>query len=542
MAHLEISSGELAGTRHELRDRTVVGRSASTELTIAHPSISRKHAELAPDASGRWVIKDLDSRNGTTVNGTAIKQRILSDGDQIAVGEVIIRFKEETSVHSPDATADDAPGFTISTLHRDHRPRISPEHVAAILGFGRSLQDIADPAERLGALLKLAVREEVGGWWAYALRVSDVNDSLQVRTLSVPATSPFGAFKEPHISKSVLRAVLADGEPVVANNLEKKQRFQAEMTVSPETAKFSAVACPFGSEEAAVDILYVILPLDLGTVEWLMLISLAVEQYRHAGAAWAARSAAELRAALDREMDLARQVQARTLPRPQQAQVSTIDWAVRFDPCLSVAGDYVDLVTRDDGSVLIVVADAAGKGMQAALITAGLHAIFHTQGRSSASLPEVVAAADQYLKTFLPDTSFVTLSAILFDPRSGEGCCVNCGHPPVIAVDVAGEARWIEGGENLPLGLCEGGVAAMPVEIRPGEWIFAYTDGLSEMFNESGEMLGLDRLQEQFQSLCGSSGDCAAEDLAANLGTWLDEFRGSAPIGDDRTLLIARRV
>ena len=45
----------------------------------------------------------------------------------------------------------------------------------------------------------------------------------------MPATSPFGAFKEPHISKSVLRAVLADGEPVVANKLEKKQRFQAEM-------------------------------------------------------------------------------------------------------------------------------------------------------------------------------------------------------------------------------------------------------------------------------------------------------------------------
>jgi serine phosphatase RsbU (regulator of sigma subunit) len=55
-------------------------------------------------------------------------------------------------------------------------------------------------------------------------------------------------------------------------------------------------------------------------------------------------------------------------------------------------------------------------------------------------------------------------------------------------------------------------------------------------------MLGLDRLQEQFQLLCGSSADCTAEDLAGNLNAWLDEFRGSAPIGDDRTLLIARRV
>src|SRR5271155_380041 len=95
MAYLEISSGEQSGKRHELPGKVVIGRSTTVWLTVPHPSISRKHAELAPNASGEWVITDLESRNGTTVNGSPVKQRVLGDGDQIAVGEVVIRFVDE---------------------------------------------------------------------------------------------------------------------------------------------------------------------------------------------------------------------------------------------------------------------------------------------------------------------------------------------------------------------------------------------------------------------------------------------------------------
>jgi hypothetical protein len=540
VSYIEFCSGEAAGKRRALEAAVVIGRSTSAQLVIDHPSVSRKHAEVTRDEEGHWIVRDLESRNGTTVNGTGIKQRVLRNGDQIGIGEVALRFISEASAIMPAGDVEDAPGFTISSFDSSQRPRISSDHVAAILAFGRSLQDVANPSDRLRALLELAVKREVGGWWSYALRVADVDGEIEITPLSPPANSAYGASKDPHISKSVLRAVLEAGEPVVANKLAKMQRFQAEMTVSPDSAKFSAVACPMGREGALADILYVILPPDMGSVEWLMLISLAVEQYRHADAAWAARSAAEMRAALDREMSLARDVQARTLP--QRHEVGELDWAVRFDPCLSVAGDYVDVVTRDDGRVLLLVADAAGKGIQAALITAGLHAIFHTRGRTSSLLPEVVAAADLYLKTFLPDTSFVTFSAILLDPRTGEGCCVNCGHPPMIAIDTKGEARLIEGGDNLPLGLCEGIIESCDVQMGRGDWLFGYTDGLSEMRNHAGDMVGLNQLHAQFKVLCGVHDACSAEDLAQMIGAWLDEYRGPAAIEDDRTLLVARRT
>lgn len=533
----------LAGVpqRHALTGRLVIGRSSQADLLLDHPSVSRRHAELWPDESGRWMLRDLNSRNGTTLNGGASWDRPLRHGDKIGMGELTLRFDAgEAAATTPVPEEEDAPGFTITPLDPTERARVSSQQVAAILSFGRSLADADSPDVRLRRLVELAVSPEIGGWWAYLLHVGFEAGELQVRDLAAPAGSPAGATHQPHVSRSVLRAVLEGGEPVVASRLSRLQRFQAELTVAPDSPTYSAVACPLDRQgPSAAGVLYVILPPEVGGVEWLMLISLAVEQYRNAEGAWAARQAAELRAAVDREMALARHVQGRTLPRPEAAP--SLEWAVRFDPCLAVAGDYVDVVPRDDGTVLLLVADAAGKGMQAALITAGLHAIFHTQGRTDSGLTDVVAAADQYLKTYLPDGSFVTFTALQVDPQTGAGVCVNCGHPPIVVVDGSGASRPIDGGDgNLPLGLCELPIASAAVQIRPGEWVLGYTDGLTELSNAEGEMLGLERLHEEMGRVGRECGSCAADALAGRLGVWLEGYRGAATARDDRTLLVAR--
>ena len=540
-AVLEIRSGGAAGRQIPLSARAILGRSASADVVLDHPSVSRNHAELLCDATGCWVLRDLDSRNGTTVNGVRIKQQALRDRDEIALGEIVLRLlNPERPGTAASSAEEDAPGFSVSSLDRMPAPRVSSEHVAAILDFGRSLQEAKRPLDRLRSLLELAVRREVGGWWAYPFRVRTENGNLQMRLLAEPANSALGANREPHVSRTVLRTVLQRGEPVVGNDLAKAQRFEAEMTVSPDAPKSSALACPIGKEGDSLDVLYVVVPPNMGTAEWLMFVSLAAEQYRHAEVAWAARSAAEVRAAIDRELELARHVQARTLPTRKNH--SALDWAVRFDPCHSVAGDYIDVVSREDGSCILLVADAAGKGMQAALIIAGLHAVFHTQGRTEAPLPEVVGAADRYLRTFLPDGSFVTFTALLLDPTGTEGVCVNCGHPPMVAVNARGEVRSLEGGDNLPLGLCTGPVESQPVQIGPGEWVIGYTDGLSELCNADGKMLGIAGLHAQFSRLSVNPNLVTADSLAQALGDWLDEYRGPGPASDDRTLLVARRA
>jgi sigma-B regulation protein RsbU (phosphoserine phosphatase) len=276
----------------------------------------------------------------------------------------------------------------------------------------------------------------------------------------------------------------------------------------------------------------------MGSVEWLTLIALAGEQYEQAEAAWAARAAAEQRAALERELNLARRVQARTVP--QRCDTDPIDWAVAFQPCLSVGGDYVDMICRADGKVLMIIADVSGKGMHAALVTAALHAVTHTSARSGCDLMETMVATNRHLNAFLPGGSFVTSVALLLDPKTRAGECINCGHPPVFAGLGSGAVREIEGGENPPLGILEDAPSQSAFQLAPGEWIFLYTDGLTEMRNPSGGMLGIEPLRQQYVRLCKAKAAAPASDFASELTKFLDSYHGDAVADDDRTFLVAR--
>jgi pSer/pThr/pTyr-binding forkhead associated (FHA) protein len=502
--------------------------------------MSRWHAEIIPDESGQWHVRDLGSRNGTFVNGARVTDCILQNGDQLRFGDVAARFETESNeIVSLDDGVAAAP-TSVTSLNASRPQAISPDHLRGVLDLGRMLIALPEKSDRLRALLELCVKPEMGGLWACALSVSAGDPGLRIQLLMQPAQSQWAKSTRLHISERTLQAVRESGSPVVATNVAQSLPFLAQMTVSPDAGVSSAIACPIAQTGETLDLIYITLPPDLGTIEWLMMVSLAVEQYRHADATWAARRAAETQAAMDHEHSLARQVQRSTLPPPRA--IKCLDWAYRFDPCMAVAGDYVDVVVREDGSVLLVVADAVGKGMQAALIAAGLHAIFQTQGRTAQPLAQVLLAADRYLTTILEGMSFVTLAAIALDPLTGKGESVNCGHPPLLILDGRGNAHDLEGGNNRPLGLCNASIQSSTVQIQLGEWILGYTDGLSETRNEQRQMLGLKMLRDAYLSMCAPHAADSADHAAGQIMAFIDQFRGSAEVTDDRTLLVARRA
>src|SRR5678816_3791197 len=117
-------------------------------------------------------------------------------------------------------------------------------------------------------------------------------------------------------------------------------------------------------------------------------------------------------------------------------------------------------------------------------------------------LSGMAAAVNEHLREFLPEASFVTAAALLLDPRTGEGQCVNCGHLPVMIVNRDGTVREVDGGENQPLGVLEDAVQSAGFHVDVGEWAVLFTDGLTEMTNPAGDMLGLKRLREQLPKLC----------------------------------------
>ena len=93
-AVLVLCDGEFAGAEYALTaEETLIGRNPTTDITLLDENISREHAIVAWDAeSGSYAIEDLQSTNGTPVNGKRVRSVMLADGDEIQVGHTRFRF------------------------------------------------------------------------------------------------------------------------------------------------------------------------------------------------------------------------------------------------------------------------------------------------------------------------------------------------------------------------------------------------------------------------------------------------------------------
>lgn len=81
------------GSRHQLNDTTAtIGRMPTCTVPLADPQASRVHAEIRPDLAGYMVV-DMGSTNGTLVNGAAVAEHQLADGDEIQIGTTVVRFE-----------------------------------------------------------------------------------------------------------------------------------------------------------------------------------------------------------------------------------------------------------------------------------------------------------------------------------------------------------------------------------------------------------------------------------------------------------------
>jgi len=95
-AALVIRTGGFEGTRYELgRSETLIGRNPGTDITLLDEGISREHAIVLYDEDeGSYVIEDLQSTNGTKVNGKRVRSVTLNPGDEIQIGQTLFEFVE----------------------------------------------------------------------------------------------------------------------------------------------------------------------------------------------------------------------------------------------------------------------------------------------------------------------------------------------------------------------------------------------------------------------------------------------------------------
>jgi phosphoserine phosphatase RsbU/P len=238
------------------------------------------------------------------------------------------------------------------------------------------------------------------------------------------------------------------------------------------------------------------------------------------------------RAALQRDLDLAAEVQRRLLP---QAGLVAGEWRTSYyyAPHGPVSGDYCDLIPYD-GQLFFVLGDVSGKGVAASMLMAQLHALFRSLIGLGLPLSQMIRQANRVLCESALAGQYATLVCGIANAQ-GDVEIHNAGHLPAIAVQRAGPQHVESMG--FPLGMfLEGEFSVTRLRLEAGDTLFLYSDGLSGASCSSGEEYGVDRITR----VVYGQGE---QQPAGLLAACLDDLRAfaDAPHLDDLTLLAVQR-
>ncbi|HYP53788.1 MAG TPA: PP2C family protein-serine/threonine phosphatase, partial [Pyrinomonadaceae bacterium] len=239
----------------------------------------------------------------------------------------------------------------------------------------------------------------------------------------------------------------------------------------------------------------------------------------------------------ERELQLAREIQQRFQPTAPPPVPGFELQGISF-PSYQIGGDYYDFILCQDGRLVVALGDVSGKGTSAALLMSSLHAAVHAQVDSCRPITETVGAVNRYLADNTPANRFVTLFYAELDPLTGSLSFINAGHNAPIIAHASGTLEQLAAG-GLPLGIItDFDYREGRTQLRPGDMLVAYSDGVTETQNPQGEEFGAERLhQVVWQNI-----DQSAAGIRDKIEAALSAFAQGTPAVDDITLVIVKKL
>jgi serine phosphatase RsbU (regulator of sigma subunit)/predicted ester cyclase len=237
----------------------------------------------------------------------------------------------------------------------------------------------------------------------------------------------------------------------------------------------------------------------------------------------------------EQELRVARSIQQASLPK-EVPELTGWQITPYYQPAREVGGDVYDFLELKDGQLGLVVGDATGKGVPAALVMASARSMLRAVAQASESQGEVLGSINDPLVTDIPPNMFVTCFYAILDPKSGRLTFANAGHDLPYLHRRNAEAEDLRA-RGMPLGLMPGmSYEEKETMLHTGEAALFYSDGLVEAHNPKGEMFGFPRLRALVAQHAEERlrGDFLLEELYSFVGEgWEQE--------DDITLLTLRR-
>jgi phosphoserine phosphatase RsbU/P len=237
--------------------------------------------------------------------------------------------------------------------------------------------------------------------------------------------------------------------------------------------------------------------------------------------------------AFRKELEIARHVQQflfpKNLPNNENLRVEA-----SYLPHQSIGGDYYDFIEIDPDNFLLCIADVSGKGIPAALLMSNFQASLRTLVRQTINLREIVHELNYHILQNANGENFITFFVAIYNKKSKTMRYVNAGHNQPFLIKNQKDVFWLDKGSTilgcfkyLPF-LNEGSISGMHEF-----FLFAYTDGLTETFNEQDEEYGEDRLKAfLLNNLHTDLGE-----LHKLVFNEVERFKGSQSYKDDITIL-----
>jgi|GEM_PF-2501580 len=241
---------------------------------------------------------------------------------------------------------------------------------------------------------------------------------------------------------------------------------------------------------------------------------------------------------LDRELDIASGMQKRLVPAGIK-KLSNFEIYGSYIPAREVSGDYYDCIALDSDHLLILVGDVSGKGVPAGLFMMTVRTFLHTIIKFEKSLSKIIEALNDYLTANSESTAFLTIFMGVLNVQNGDLEYVNGGHLPPYIIKKNNAIEELET-KNLVCGIFKGVLYDLgKARLEKDDFLFIFTDGVTEAHNAKDELYGDERLREFLLSLNRSS--CASEQVEAVLKS-VKDFAGGIDQFDDITILAIKAL
>ncbi len=328
--------------------------------------------------------------------------------------------------------------------------------------------------------------------------------------------------------------MLKNQKPLLINDIFTDERFSK---VSLETGKIKSVlSVPLKVKNKMIGLISLFNKKGEGfTQEDLRLLSIIAIQ--SAQTIENARLYEEERKLLDLEEDLrtAWHIQQSLLPK-ENPVIEGFEIFGLSIPAKQVGGDYYDFIQIDDSRLGIAIADVSGKGTSAALLMANLQASLRGQALMSRNVKETVTKVNFMLSRFMDMGKFITLFYGILDIKNKTFTYTNAGHNFPFLLDKDGNIKRLEKG-GIVLGTLDNFVyEEETVQLKPGDLLLLYTDGITEAMNEEDEMFEKERLLE----LLKDNQEISTQKLSQKIVDSVLSFQGTLPQGDDMTLVLIK--